>query len=296
MIYLSTFHLPSQDEDEGYFFNPENKKNYRNIYTSKYPFMMFRDRGLPDDFEFSDITIICGNNGSGKSTILNVIAEKLNLKRNSPFNKSDFFEDYVELCDFTLDRMLSCNSSVITSDDVFDRVLDIRRVNNGIDNKREDLLREWLDSNGADADTTLHGLDDYERWKRISDARNKNKTQSQFIRSRLMRNVQERSNGESSLALFVDSIADDALYLLDEPENSLSPANQLELKYFIEDCVRYHGCQFIISTHSPFLLSLKGARIYDIDSNPVKVRKWTELDCVRVYKDFFTENEHKFVD
>ena len=183
---------------------------------------------------------------------------------------------------------------VITSDDVFDRVLDIRRVNNGIDNKREDLLREWLESNSDDADTTLHGLDDYERWKRISDARNKNKTQSQFIRSRLIRNVQERSNGESSLALFVDSIADDALYLLDEPENSLSPANQLELKYFIEDCIRNHGCQFIISTHSPFLLSLKGAKIYDIDSNPVETRKWTELDCVRVYKKFFEENEHKF--
>ena len=296
MIFLSTFHMPSCDQDENYFFTPGNAKNMRNIYTTKYPFMMFRDRGLPDDFEFSDITIICGNNGSGKSTILNVIAEKLNLKRNSPFNRSDFFEDYVELCDYTLDRMLSCNSCVITSDDVFDRVLDIRRVNNGIDSKREDLLREWLDSNGADADTTLHGLDDYERWKRISDARNKNKTQSQFIRSRLMRNVQERSNGESSLALFVDSIADDALYLLDEPENSLSPANQLELKYFIEDCVRNHGCQFIISTHSPFLLSLKGAKIYDIDSNPVEVRKWTELDCVQVYREFFKENEHKFID
>ena len=296
MIYLSTFHLPSRDEDENYFFTPGNSKNYRNIYTTKYPFMMFRDRGLPENFEFDDITIICGNNGSGKSTILNAIAEKLNLKRNSPFNRSDFFEDYVDLCDYTLVRMLSCNSCVITSDDVFDRVLDIRRVNNGIDSKREDLLREWIDSNSSAADTNLHGIDDYERWKRISDARNKNKTQSQFIRSRLMRNVQERSNGESSLALFVDSIADNALYLLDEPENSLSPANQLELKYFIEDCVRYHGCQFIISTHSPFLLSLKGARIYDIDSNPVKVRRWTELDCVRVYKEFFEENEHKFDD
>lgn len=294
MIYLSTFHLPSRDEDESYFFTPGNAKNYRNIYTTKYPFMMFRDRGLPDELEFNDITIICGNNGSGKSTILNVIAEKLELKRNSPFNRSDFFEDYVELCDYTLDRMLSCNSKVITSDDVFDRVLDIRRVNNGIDSKREDLLREWLDSNSSDADTTLHGLDDYERWKRISDARNKNKSQSQFIRSRLIRNVQERSNGESSLALFVDSIVDDALYLLDEPENSLSPANQLELKYFIEDCVRNHGCQFIVSTHSPFLLSLKGARIYDVDSNPVEVKKWTELECVSVYRDFFKENEMKF--
>lgn len=293
MIYLSTFHFPSRDEDESFFFG-FNPKNMRNCYTTKYPFEMFRYRGLPDDFEFNDITIICGNNGSGKSTILNVIAEKLNLKRTSPFNRSDFFEDYVELCDYTLDRKLSCNSRVITSDDVFDRVLDIRRVNNGIDSKREDLLREWLDSNSDSADTTLHGLDDYERWKKVADARNKNKSQSQFLRSRLIRNVQERSNGESSLSLFVDNIVDDALYLLDEPENSLSPSNQLELKYFIEDCVRNHGCQFIISTHSPFLLSLKGARVYDIDSNPVRICKWTELECVRVYRDFFNENDYAF--
>ncbi len=293
MIYLSTFHFPTREEDEGFFFG-FNPKNMRNIYTTKYPFEMFRYRGLPEEFEFSDITIICGNNGSGKSTILNVIAEKLKLKRNSLFNRSDFFEDYVSLCDYTLERRLSCNSKVITSDDVFDRVLDIRRVNNGIDSKREDLLREWLDNNSDTADSTLHGLDDYERWKRVADARNKNKSQSQFIRSRLIRNVQERSNGESSLSLFVDSIVDDGLYILDEPENSLSPANQLELKYFIEDCVRNHGCQFIVSTHSPFLLSLKGARIYDVDSNPVKVRKWTELECVSVYRDFFKENEMKF--
>lgn len=293
MIYLSTFHFPSQDDEENWFFG-FNPKNMRNCYTTKYPFGLFRYRGLPDEFEFDDITIFCGNNGTGKSTIMNVIAEKLGLKRNSPFNRSDFFEDYVKLCDYTLEKSLSCNSSVITSDDVFDRVLDIRRVNNGIDSKREDLLREWLDSNSEGADKNLHGLDDYERWKRVADARNKNKSQSQFIRSRLIRNVQERSNGESSLSLFVDSIADDALYLLDEPENSLSPANQLELKYFIEDCVRNHGCQFIISTHSPFLLSLRGARIYDIDSEPVRICKWTQLSCVRVYRDFFNENDYAF--
>ncbi|MBR3815569.1 MAG: AAA family ATPase [Clostridia bacterium] len=296
MIFLSTFRFPSTQEDEGYFFNRENSKNMRNIYTTKYPFMMFRSRGLPDEFIFSDITVFCGNNGSGKSTILNVIAEKLGLKRSSPFNRSDFFDDYVGLCDYTLEKSLSRSSGVITSDDVFDRVLDIRRVNNGIDRKREDLLQEWLDSNSDLADTALHGLDDYERWKRVSAARNKNITQSQFIRSRLVRNIQERSNGESSLSLFVDSIADDALYILDEPENSLSPENQLELKYFIEDCVRNHGCQFIISTHSPFLLSLKGARIYDIDSNPVETKKWTELSCVNIYRDFFTENEFRFSD
>ena len=293
MVYLSSFSLPSSQQEENFFFS-RHPKNMRTCYTTKYPFGMFVGRGMPDEFIFDDITVICGNNGSGKSTILNVIAEKLTLKRSSPFNRSDFFDEYVELCDYNLDKTLSLNSCVITSDDVFERVLDIRRVNNGIDDKREDLLREWLDSRGDDADTVLHGLDDYERWKRISDARNKRKSQSQFIRSRLVRNIQERSNGESSLAMFVDSIADDALYLLDEPENSLSPSNQLELKYFIEDCVRNHGCQFIISTHSPFLLSLKGAKIYDIDSDPVETKNWTDLECVRVYQQFFEENSFRF--
>lgn len=298
MLYLRAFHLPSRDEDED-FFNVRSAKfkakNFRTCYTTKYPFGMFRERGLPQELAFRDITIICGNNGSGKSTILNVIAEKLNLKRRSPFNRSDFFDDYVELCSYELAEPLPLDSAVITSDDVFERVLDIRRINDGIDNKREDLLREWIENNGDDADTTLHGLEDYDRWKKVIDARNKKVSQSQFIRSRLVRNVEERSNGESSLSLFVDAIADDALYLLDEPENSLSPANQLDLKYFIEDCVRHHGCQFIISTHSPFLLSLKGARIYDIDSAPVKVRKWTELSCVKVYQELFKENEDNFM-
>ena len=46
--------------------------------------------------------------------------------------------------------------------------------------------------------------------------------------------------------------------------------------------------------HSPFLLSLKGAKIYDIDSCPVETKKWTELECVRVYREFFKENDYKF--
>ena len=135
MIYLSSFRLPTQSQEEDFFF-ARTPKNMRTCYTTKYPFGMFRDRGMPEDFVFEDITIICGNNGSGKSTILNVIAEKLGLKRSSPFNRSDFFDEYVELCDYETEQMLSLNSCVITSDDVFERVLDIRRVNNGIDDKR----------------------------------------------------------------------------------------------------------------------------------------------------------------
>lgn len=292
MIYLSTFSFPSEDEEFAYLFG--NRKARMTYHSTKYPFGMFSERGLPEKFEFSEITVLCGNNGSGKSTILNVISEKLSIKRESPYNRSEFFEDFTNLCSYTLKDIFPSDSRVITSDDVFEKVLDIRRINNGIDTRRESVINEWVENRSESADSKLHGLDDYERWKKVREARDKNISKSQYIRSKLMRNVNERSNGESALSLFVDAIHDNALYILDEPENSLSPGNQIELKYFLEDCAKHHNCQFIISTHSPFLLSLSGAKIYDIDSVPVKVSKWTALECVKVYKDFFEENAYKF--
>ena len=52
--------------------------------------------------------------------------------------------------------------------------------------------------------------------------------------------------------------------------------------------------QFIIATHSPFLLSMKGAKIYDIDEDTVDIKKWTELGNVRAYFDFFMEHRGEF--
>ena len=83
--------------------------------------------------------------------------------------------------------------------------------------------------------------------------------------------------------------------MLDEPENSLSPEKQKELLQFIQDSVRFYNCQFVIATHSPFLLSLKEAKIYDFDENPVRTKVWTELKNVRDYYDFFKEHEKEFL-
>ena len=223
-----------------------------------------------------------------------MIAEKLKLSRSTPYNRTDFFDDYVGFSSYTLEREIPRGSQIITSDGVFERVLDIRRLNDGIDDKRGRIIREYIEEVSNQEPNRLRGLDDYDRWKRAGDIRNPNKSQSSFIRKNLMRNLQERSNGESALAYFVDSIQDDTLYLLDEPENSLSAGNQLQLKYFIEDCVRHHGCQFIISTHSPFLLSTAHATIYDIDAVPPERKQWTELESVRTYFEFFQENRGKF--
>ena len=109
-----------------------------------------------------------------------------------------------------------------------------------------------------------------------------------------MDNVREYSNGENAFRYFISKIEENGLYILDEPENSLSPKRQIELVKFIEEHARYLGCQFIIATHSPFILSLKGAKIYDLDENPVDIKRWTDLDNVRQYYNFFKNHENEF--
>ena len=109
-----------------------------------------------------------------------------------------------------------------------------------------------------------------------------------------MDNVREHSNGESAFRYFTQKIGEDGLYLLDEPENSLSPARQVELVQFLTDSVRFFGCQFVIATHAPFILAFKGAKIYDLDADPVDVKRWTQLPSVRAYYDFFQAHAQEF--
>ena len=125
-------------------------------------------------------------------------------------------------------------------------------------------------------------------------ARSKNLSRWQYLRRVAGTEVELNSNGETALKYFETKLKFDRLYCLDEPENSMSPKMQMDLKSMLEDYAKNCGCQFIIATHSPFLLAMEGARIYDLDADPVEVRNWWELDNVRIYYDFFREHEKLF--
>lgn len=258
-------------------------------YNTYYPFQVLPKHEL-EELEFEPVTILYGGNGSGKTTVLNIIAEKLQLRRDTLYNKSSFFEDYTRGCDYELLQPIPQQSAIITSDDVFDYMMNIRCVNQGIDHKRENLFDEYTSLKYSDFQ--LKSLDDYEQLKKVNLTRRK--SQSGFVRSALMDNVREMSNGESAFMYFVKKIDEGGLYLLDEPENSLSPERQLELLDYIKDSARFFGCQFIIATHSPFLLSMEGAKIYDLDEERVSVKKWTDLKNVRHYYDFFKKHQDEF--
>ena len=285
MLYLSSFTFPSEDEEWEYRMSVQ-----RRCYNTIYPFYVLPKTGLSQVI-FAPVTIFYGGNGSGKSTALNAIAEKLNLRRDALFNRSNFFEDYVKMCSYSLDEPVPEESAIVTSDDVFDFMLNLRALNDGVDRKREELFDEYYrlkDGKGF----RLRSMDDYDQLRRIVTARRQ--TQSAFVRDNLPSGAQGHSNGESADLFFKSRILDDTLCLLDEPENSLSPKKQAELAKYLSESVRYCGCQLVISTHSPFLLAMEGAKIYNLDDHANVARSWTELDNVKVYFDFFEKRRSEF--
>ena len=290
MIYLRSFSLPSEGRERNCLL--ENRENRRTCYTSRYPFGILTGR-TDAPLELEDITILCGGNGSGKTTILNLMGEKLGLRRGTVFNRSSFFGSYLELCraetapGFEQARE---NSRVITSDDVFDYLLDLRCINEQIGRRRRELLEEYADARYARFQ--MRSMEDVERLRQVVDAQRR--TGSRYVRDRVMNDVEEKSNGESAFAFFTKEIQEGGLYLLDEPENSLAPDLQEELVEFLESSVRFYRCQFVIATHSPFLLAMRGAKLYDLDGGLIQPRRWTELEHIRAYWRFFQARAGEF--
>ena len=282
-VYLRSLELVSGGNEMNFILGQK-----MTCYNGIYPFKIFPEKGLRR-LEFAPVTILYGGNGSGKTTLLNIIAEKARLARHSAFSGSAFFQDYVSMCSMDAGR-IPLESQILTSDDVTDYLLDMRHLNDGIDAKRSELMDDYTDRKYKELRFT--SLEDYDTWKEGYDA--KRQTKSRFVRDRLMRNVEMLSNGETAMKYYMDRIKENALYLIDEPENSLSARFQMDLMEYIAIAARFNECQFVISTHSPFLLSLPGAKIYDLDSDPVQVRKWTELENVRVYYDFFQKHQAEF--
>ena len=95
---------------------------------------------------------------------------------------------------------------------------------------RNDLSvkKEWADLRFGDT-VKFNGMEDYEAKRVQLLARRKTVSRKQFIKKAIGEEVKVNSNGETALEYFDSNIDNDALYCLDEPENSLSPKLQLKL-------------------------------------------------------------------
>ena len=125
-LYLNSFTFPNEREESDYIAANYFRGSYR---SSFYPFGIFPSLGLKK-IEFAPITIFCGDNGSGKSTILNLLAKRLDIAHNSPFNASVYMSDYIDRCECYFNYSTPpWQSKIITSDDVFSRSFQRRDMN-----------------------------------------------------------------------------------------------------------------------------------------------------------------------
>ena len=301
-MYVTHFTLPTRDQEER-FIAEKMRENGGDLgyIDNLYPCRIFPDKGL-EQIDFGRVTILYGSNGSGKSTLLNLIAARLELNRISPHNSGELFDRYAAACEYEMGcddegfrHRIPNGSRIITSDDVFDYMLAMRTANEEISEKIAEERQFYNGEVHNAAPNQLAGLDDYERFRKVHQARKKSVTRRQFIREYAGKNLTLRSNGETALQYFDAKLKSDTLYCLDEPENSLAPALQMKLADMLTELVRYCGCQLIIATHSPFLLALPDAWVLDLDSVPVREKNWWELENTRTYFDFFWKHKEKFL-
>lgn len=284
MIYLKNFDLLSEIQEHNL-----NYEEQRKIFNNYYPLGLFTSKEF-SHIDFENITIFYGGNGSGKTTLLEILSEKLGTLKKSIRDQGSFFNLYVKDCKYELSFQHPLEIKFISSDDIFDYLLDIRSINANVNRRKEMLSQEYLTAKFGHNSSSI---DDYEKLRTSYES--KSMTMSKSVRDCLgNNNIIEQSNGESALMFWEKEIKENSIYILDEPENSLSAENQLKLKKFIEDSARFYNCQFIISTHSPFLLALDSAKIYDLDSFPVISKKWSQLPNIKIYHDFFKEHDQEF--
>lgn len=106
--------------------------------------------------------------------------------------------------------------------------------------------------------------------------------------------LHNQSHGESFLSVMLNRFSKNGIYILDEPEAALSPSRQMSMLTRINELVK-ENCQFIISTHSPILMTYPDSIIYEIKNDKIKEVDVEETDHFQITKSFFN-NKEKFLD
>ncbi|MBN1816379.1 MAG: AAA family ATPase [Sedimentisphaerales bacterium] len=98
-----------------------------------------------------------------------------------------------------------------------------------------------------------------------------------------------QSHGQSLMAFFRSRFSREGLYLLDEPETALSAKRQIELVRLLRDRAAAGHAQFIVATHSPLLLACPEAQIFTFDDEVIRSVEYEQTDHFLTYRDFLND-------
>lgn len=222
---------------------------------NQHPFCLDVIKNLQDIQLPTQVTFFVGENGAGKSTILESIACNVGFgleggSKNFSFKTS---EERTYTAAQKLADQLTLSWRVKPKNGYFFRAESFFNIANYIDE---------LEKNGGGAyapygDKSLH----------------------------------EQSHGESFLSFFKNRLGSDGFFIFDEPEAALSPQRQLSLLVIINQMCKNPDSQFIIATHSPLLLAYPGATIYSCDTDTLTPIAYTDTEHYRITKHFLNNPE-----
>lgn len=214
------------------------------------------------------VTFFVGENGTGKSTLLEAIAVAygFNPEGGSLNHKFSSRNTHSQL----YNQLLLSKSFYHPKDGFFLRAESFYNLASEIDD---------LDIESYSADENFSTLE-FE-------------STSTFLDAYGGQSLHRQSHGESFLSLIQNRFRGKGLYLLDEPEAALSPQRQLTLLYEINQLARDES-QFIIATHSPILLGLPNALIYSFDGSSILPISYEETEAYQITK-LFMNNKDYFI-
>jgi len=224
------------------------------------------------------VTIFVGDNGSGKSTLLESIAYYLKLPLIGGHISSAASFEAARLIKPHMDLEWKRQ----TSKGFFFRAEDFSDFINGVENEKDKIARELGELKGKVRDSIIDELS-------MSESMNHTLRQ---MRKDYGEDMQAFSHGEAYLKIIQTRIQDKGIYLLDEPEAALSPLKQLSLIAFILDVLKKDSSQFLIATHSPILMGIPEATLYEIQEDGMQQVKYKETDHYRITKTFLDNPEY----
>ncbi|MCW3106741.1 MAG: hypothetical protein JWQ09_1247 [Segetibacter sp.] len=222
------------------------------------------------------VTIFVGDNGCGKSTLLESIAYSINLPLIGGFIGSSAGFEAARL----LKPYLKIEWTRENKKGFFFRAEDFSDFIDSVEKEKGKIARDLSELKGQVDDSII---------ERMSESMNYSLRQ---MRKNYGENMQAFSHGEAYLKILQTRIHNKGVYLLDEPEAALSPLKQLSLIAFILEVLKNENSQFIIATHSPILMGMPGATLYEIQDDSMQQVKYKETDHYRITKTFLDNPDY----
>lgn len=221
------------------------------------------------------VIILVGDNGTGKSTLLETLAAKLNLPLiGGAIGKHPGFEAARSLQGFThLDWKRQTNKGF------FFRAEDFSDFLNSVERERNKIAGDLRELEGKVAQSIINQMSENMNY------------QLYYTRKNYGDNLQGYSHGEAYLKILQTRISGEGIYLLDEPEAALSPLKQLSLLSFIMERLKKDDAQFIIATHSPIIMGYPKAILYQILESGINKVKFKETEHYSITKNFLDNPE-----